>query len=256
MNEILTDQQLFEIAKPLFPYHAPANILEELQDRHLVTLSAPSAMGKDSVRNRILASDQRFVKLVSFTTRAPQLREGIWEQDGIDYNFYHEDREKVLQKLTRRLAVQAAIPDESIDIYGSTLDQYRPPDKINLFDVVATQAVDFLNMKTFDKKVAVSLTAPFNAWRDRFERSRAKLSEDRKQARIKEAKHCMDVCLSDERIKFVDNTLTLDEAVRSIIDLVDRPSEQTERKAACARVIAEKFFKDLKDHLGEPIIIS
>lgn len=53
---------------------------------HLVILSGPSGVGKDTVLDAWKAKDPRVVRVVAYTTRAP--REG--EVDGVDYHFVDE----------------------------------------------------------------------------------------------------------------------------------------------------------------------
>ena len=46
--------------------------MENLQDKKLVMLVAPSAMGKSTIVHEVLACDARFGRVRSFTTRPPR----------------------------------------------------------------------------------------------------------------------------------------------------------------------------------------
>jgi guanylate kinase len=53
---------------------------------HLLVISGPGAVGKDTVRNRVCELDPEVVSVVTYTTRSPRLGEA----DGLAYSFVDE----------------------------------------------------------------------------------------------------------------------------------------------------------------------
>ena len=70
-------------------YHLSAHAQEILDTTKLVVLTAPTASGRNTIINELLHTN-KYNFIVSDTTRAPRVNNGLLEQDGREYFFREE----------------------------------------------------------------------------------------------------------------------------------------------------------------------
>jgi guanylate kinase len=77
------DQETLQLIKD---YKTPETTIERLRDIEAVILTGITGAGKDTIIH-VLLEDPNYVRVVTSTTRAPRVNDGVMEQDGVEYYF-------------------------------------------------------------------------------------------------------------------------------------------------------------------------
>jgi len=208
----------------------------------LITVSAPSGMGKNSVMK-----ETGLHTVFGFTTR-PQRNE---EMFGPGYNFLPNEEEtyqRITDDVINGRLMQFGVGMENY-LYGSYPDEYFPSDDsgMTILDNSSTGAIRMRPLP-FRSITNTYLTAPFKQWIERFDRSRIQRMKDdgRTRSRIAEAYKSLGVALEDSSFYFIENlTGEITAAAQKILAVASGYDVSVEH----ARLQAEQLRKDIKDHL-------
>lgn len=132
--------------------------MENLRDKTLVMLVAPSAMGKSTIVREVLARDERFGRVRSFTTRPPRA------DDAPEQFFYFSHTELEQERAAGKLITELTFPSTG-QTYGTIDKSYLG--KYCVLETLAHSVEDYRALD-FRATVAISLTAPAEVWRQRF----------------------------------------------------------------------------------------
>src|SRR5882724_4290390 len=129
---ITREQFINEVAAISSDYEPNPDVSDQLAGIDLTTVSSPAGMGKDSL---IFASN--IPRVLAETIREPRKNNGIWERNGIEYEFRGENLDAVLDDLRNRRHVQIGMGPGRDSFYGSRIANY-PSSGPALIDVMTS----------------------------------------------------------------------------------------------------------------------
>lgn len=168
--------------------------MASLQDKTLIMLVGPSAVGKSKLMNEVVRQSSDFGRITGFTTRAPRP-----DDEPGQYRYYSKD--DVRQKNTAGKLTQYVEFPTTGHFYGTEPHDY--PAKYNLKDTLAN-AVDDYRRLPFERIITVSLTAPVEQWQMWF-LSRYPHPSDEALQRLEEARLSIQWSLSDPQTHWINN---------------------------------------------------
>lgn len=173
--------QLQELSKNENKYFPNAKISEQLQQKVLIMVIGPAAVGKSSVMNKVIGLHSDFARVSGFTSRQPRPND---EPELYEYVAHTEaSLEPVFREIERGELVQYAIHPTSQELYATRIEDYKGT--YNLKDIFASVA-EGLKKLPFKKTVTIGLVVNSQAWQEWFnERYPAHSSERTK--RLEEA---------------------------------------------------------------------
>lgn len=239
-------KHLDEFEKVLHDYRPNRSTIQEIFEKHrLVVVTSPTGGGRNTIINKLVDSgDYEF--FLSDTTRPPRMNNGVMEQDGVEYNFKHED--EMLEGLRSGEYLEAAIVHKN-HVYGTSLRQFRQADESNNYFVVEAdiQGADEINNFLPSADFLFVLPPNFDEWMRRLQ-ARGDMDSEEMTNRLESAEEELQVALDREYYKFVIND-DLDTAVqdaRAIIENRNYPRQQDER----AKEIAWQLLGKVKQQLN------
>lgn len=211
-----------------------------LSQVHFLALIGPTGIGKNTVARELVESDGRFKKVISHTTREPRMG----EVEGIDYYFEPNSKENlriIEEQVDLGSMVQIARHPTAADMYWSNLGAWNPGG-VSLLDTLP-DAVMKLREITFGQRTEIMLTAQPEEWQGWFAQRVAELSQDKAEARKKEAMLNIEWGLEQDNAEWVVNRAgKLRKTARRIIDIVDGNFDNSRQ----ARLIGEKLLRSMK----------
>lgn len=162
-----------EFEKLISHYRPSAQGMKLLSGLRLVLLCGPSASGRNTVINRLLDNDAYYF-IVSDTTRAPRVNNGVAEKNGVTYFFRSEDEFLAELKHGDFLEAEIIHQQQVSGISLRELSKARAARKIAITDIDlgGLQRVTMLKPDT----TAVTILPPsFDVWMERLN-SRGTLS--------------------------------------------------------------------------------
>jgi guanylate kinase len=194
--------QYQEFKEVLKHYQMSDHAKSALEGLNLILLVAPTSTGRNTVINELLKQKgDEYYFIVSDTTRAPQVRDGQLEQDGVNYFFRSE--EEILHDLQAGEFLEAAlIHDQQVSgISVRELEKAKSLNKIAITDI-EIQGMDSIKRVQPDAKAIFLLPPSFNAWQDRMA-SRGRMQETELRNRLKSAAEEFNAALSRNYYNFV-----------------------------------------------------
>ena len=201
-------------------YKTPPYAVTLVQSTKIVLLAGISAAGKDTIKKRLLQSDD-FRDIVSHTTRPPRANNGIHETNGVDYHFIS------LDEAARMVAANEFIEAKFVHgtVYGTSavaLSSIHDQDKIAMTDLDVQGVAEY---KALSQDVIALFILPpdYTTWRERFKRRYESDREfetefaKRSQTAIRELEHALEV----PYYHFIIND-DLDRAVRVADEIAHR----------------------------------
>lgn len=183
--------------------------MENLQDKTLVMLVAPSAMGKSTIVHEVLACGARFGRVRSFTTRPPRA------DDAPEQFFYFSHAELEQKRATGELITELTFPSTG-HTYGTIAESY--PGEYCVLETLA-HSVDDYRALGFRATITISITAPAKLWRQRFE-GRYLQPSSGAQKRLEEAASSIAWSLAQTHDHFwIVNDQSAATAAQKIIDI-------------------------------------
>ncbi len=128
----------------LIEQYQPTEAVRQLVcDTRIVLLVGISGAGKDTTKQRLMQSSE-FADIVSYTTRQPRQNKGIWEREGIDYNYI--DEATAARLLESHAFVEAKFVHGTV--YGTGVKQIQD---IHDADRVAVTDIDVQGVDEYKK---------------------------------------------------------------------------------------------------------
>lgn len=226
-------------------YTPSVTVRDVLNSSHVLLLSSISGGGKDTIKNRLLASGN-YHHIISFTTRVPRENHGTLEQDGVDYHFI--DLATAEQMLDQGKYIEADI--YAGNVYGTAISdiiEANESNKIAITDLTIEGAFHYLRMAPNVK--AVFLLPPnFAVWMDRLKRRSGGEHTEDMHLRLQEAVDEIERALSADNIYIVVND-DLDDTIEVVDDIAhDKPVEPHYHKAMR---VAEDLLDSLHQELAK-----
>ena len=232
-----------KIEKLIREYQPSESVRQLIIQTKIVLLVGISGAGKDTTKQRLMQSSE-FADIVSYTTRQPRQNKGIWEREGIDYNYI--DEATAARLLESHAFVEAKFVHGTV--YGTGVKQIqdiRDAGKIAVTDI-DVQGVDEYK-KLSPGVVAIFLLPPnYQEWRRRLSVRYASQEEfdrewpKRYNSAIREITHALEV----PYYHFVIND-DIDETARIVRAIALKPDVYN-RKDDEARLAARDLLEQLK----------
>lgn len=196
--------------------------MESLHDKTLVMIVGPTAVGKSSLMNQVVALDSEFGRVSGFTTREP--REN--DEPGL-YRYLTSAAAR--QLIEQGEVVQFAIHPTTGDIYGTQPQDY--PRRFNLLDTLSTVVAGMQSLP-FKNVVTISLTTPAAAWRNWLLERYPEPSEERTK-RLQEARQSIEWSMAQTSQHFwlVNHPNELHATANELINVVRNGTGQTDTPA-------------------------
>ena len=232
-----------KIEKLIREYQPSESVRQLVIQTKIVLLVGISGAGKDTTKQRLMQSSE-FADIVSYTTRQPRQNKGVWELEGIDYNYI--DEATAARLLESHAFVEAKFVHGTV--YGTGVKQIqdiRDAGKIAVTDI-DVQGVDEYK-KLSPGVVAIFLLPPnYQEWRRRLSVRYASQEEfdrewpKRYNSAIREITHALEV----PYYHFVIND-DIDETARIVRAIALKPDVYN-RKDDEARLAARDLLEQLK----------
>ena len=232
-----------KIEKLIREYQPSEAVRQLIIQTKIVLLVGISGAGKDTTKQRLMQSSE-FADIVSYTTRQPRQNKGVWEREGIDYNYI--DEATAARLLESHAFVEAKFVHGTV--YGTGVKQIqdiRDAGKIAVTDI-DVQGVDEYK-KLSPGVVAIFLLPPnYQEWRRRLSVRYASQEEfdrewpKRYNSAIREITHALEV----PYYHFVIND-DIDETARIVRAIALKPDVYN-RKDDEARLAARDLLEQLK----------
>jgi len=213
-----------------------------VRDSQITLLVGISGAGKDTIKKHLLEKDG-YSDIISHTTRAPRMNNGVPEQDGRDYHFVSPEAAHTM--LANHDFIEAKLVHDTV--YGtSTAEVRRAHDaqKIAITDI-DVQGVDEYKELSQDVVAIFILPPSFATWRERlmqrYESVEAFALEwpKRRTSAIKELQQALSV----PYYHFIIN----DDLARSVLvaDEIAHQGDLFNRKDDEARLVARDLLEDI-----------
>ena len=233
------------LAQQLADYQ-PAEATKQLvKDTPVLVLVGPTGAGKDSLKDKLLATEQ-FHHIISHTTRPPRINHGVIEQDGREYHFI--DKATASRMIEDQAFIEAKV--YSGNLYGTSvaeIQEAHDEGKIAMTDIEVQGVAEY---KALDPSVmAVFLLPPtFDEWQARLMRRYGDVMDiDDARLRMQTALDELDQLLNTDYYVAVIND-DIDEAFEQIQTVIKSATHTTPDEPA-ARAIAKQLSADIKSHL-------
>jgi guanylate kinase len=242
MNEL---KHIAEFRKVLAGYKPSKHALEILREVKLVLLLAPSAGGRNTIVNKLVASGG-YHYIVSDTTRQPRFNDGVPEKNGREYWFRTEA--ELLDDLNKGEFLEAEIihGQQVSGISIRELDLARNAKQIAIDEVDIGGIINVLKLKSDTIPILV-LPPSFEEWQRRFT-SRGVLPEDERRRRLETAARIFEAALQNDEFNLVIND-DLDTAVADV-DAIARHGKLGFGGQQAAREITEQLYRDTVTELA------
>lgn len=231
--------------KALKDYHISTASKRILDQTNLVLLVAATSSGRNTIIRELLKTGE-YHFIVSDTTRAPRINDGVLEQDGVDYWFRSE--QEVLEDIQQGNYLEAeVIHNQQVSgISIRELEKSHQEQRIAITDVDIGGAQNIFAAK---EDVAAVLVLPpnFEEWQRRI-RHRGKMSDEELRRRLQTACNIFASALESTHFTFVIND-KLNEAAAEIHRLA-RFGEVEKEKQEHGRQLAEQLYVSTRTYLA------
>jgi guanylate kinase len=191
-----------EFKNVLATYTMSERAKKALEGLRLILLVAPTSTGRNTVIHELQKQKgDEYNFIISDTTRAPQVRDGKLEENGVIYFFRSE--EEILADLQSGEFLEAALIHD-LQVSGISireLEKAKNLNKIAITDIEIQGADNVMRAKP-DTKAIFLLPPSFEAWQDRMA-SRGRMSEHELRNRLKSAAVEFDAALHHPYYNFV-----------------------------------------------------
>ncbi len=242
MEVILRNKEKFR--NVLKNYQPSPESIAFLKDMELVILLGVTAAGRNTLIDELVRRGT-YTFILSDTTRPPKLRNGVMEQDGIQYNFRSE--EDVLADLEAGKFLEAElIHDQQVSgISIRELERAEASGKIAIDEVDILGTVNIRKVKP-DTKFIFILPPSFEEWQHRW-MAREEITSQEVKNRMQTAERVLEQALDGEKFSFVIN-----DDVRAAADKLDQIVHGVDavEDEAAARQLAEELLRKVRKYLA------
>lgn len=220
-------------------YRPSAEAVAALSRMPLVILLSVTGGGRNTIINELVRTG-RYHFIVSDTTRPPKVRNGMLEQDGVNYHFRSET--DVLEDVKKGLYLEAELIHGQQVSGTSVQELLRAHDSgkvpINEVDIGGTDAIAAIKPDT----LFLFIVPPsFEEWMRRL-RTREDMSDEEFLNRLTTAVRMLRTVLASDRFVFVVND-NLDEVVSTVDDYIS--GEVHDMHDTRARRVAEQVLQGI-----------
>lgn len=233
-----------EFEAALKNYRPSKQTIETLRQTPLVTLTAPTATGRNTIINALVKTG-RYTFIVSDTTRPPRQNNGVWERTGVEYFFRTED--EVLADITAGRFVEAEVIHGQ-QVSGTSvreIERAATEHKIPIADVDIEGGITMARLAP--NTVTICLLPPsFKEWIARIN-GRERIEPINLHRRLRQATKVFKLALAHDNFIFIIND-NLAEAIVAVDEIASHGRHQVadEQKA---RLLAEQLYRDTKAYL-------
>lgn len=231
-----------ELITNYLPSRAAAQLIESAR---VVLLVGISGAGKDTIKHELLL-DGDFQDIVSHTTRAPRINNGIAERSGVDYHFIDDDT------AVRMLESQEFIEAKFVHgtVYGTSLAEVESAHRLGKIAItdVDVQGVEEYKELSSDVVAIFIIPPDFATWQERLKKrydTEAEFAAEwprRRASAINELRHALEV----PYYHFVTND-QLPEAIEVVSKIAHKPDVFT-RKDDESRLAARDLLTLIEQH--------
>lgn len=196
-------------------YRTPKTGIDLVQNTKIAFLSGVSGVGKNSIITELLKKPD-YMNIISYTTRAPRMNDGVMERDG--KNYYFIDKETAKKMLERGEFFEAKFVHGNI--YGTSIKEIK---KIHDLGKIAITDLDVQGVEVY-KEISPNIRAIFilppnrQEWRRRL-LTRGNISEDDLEKRMQTSKFEVEFAKKHKYFDFVIND-DLNTAVKEVDNLI------------------------------------
>ena len=232
-------ENISEFKELLKDYKPSGAAIETLRDMPLVIMLGVTGSGRNTIINHLVNSG-KYHFIVSDTTRPPKLRDGMMEQNGVQYNFLSEDQVISGLKNGEYLEAELIHNQQVSGINIRELQTARSTGKVpvNEIEIGGTEVVHSIKP---DTKFFFVIPPSYKEWMYRLQ-GREVMSHTELENRLKTARRILELALSRDYFIFIVNDSShasaslIDDYVTESIPAVDD---------ADARQVARTILEDL-----------
>lgn len=229
-------------------YQTPPAAIELVEKSRILLLAGISGAGKDTTKRQLL-KNLEYRDIVSHTTRAPRVNNGVMEQDGVEYNFI--TKEQAEEMLASHKFIEAKFVHGKV--YGTSIAEIEAAfeaGQISMTDIDIQGIAEYKKLSS--NVVAVMILPPdYETWRARFAnryQSEAEFERDF-QKRLPEAIESLEAALAEPYFHFILNDDFRNTA--RIIDQIMHQDVEFNYKDIEVRVCARKLLEDIRQKFEE-----
>lgn len=182
-----------------------------IADKHLVMLIGPTAVGKSTVMNAVVAQDNEFKRVLGFTTRPPRSN----DEPG---QYRYMSHQTVEELIAAGQVLQHVVNPANGHVYGTTGADY--PGRYNVKDTLSRAVADFRQLP-FESTRVISLTVPAGPWHQWLDMRYPEPSTERTM-RLREAKESIEWSLQQtaSHTWLINQPGRENDVAKSLIDMV------------------------------------
>ena len=210
-----------EIDQLIDQYEPSERAVELIRNTHIALLVGISGAGKDTIKKQLLEKPD-YSDIISHTTRAPRVNNGVMEVADIDYHFIDEATAKAM--LENHDFIEAKFVHQTV--YGTSLEELEKASNANKIAVTDIDVQGVSEYKAISSDVIAIFVIPpsYSVWRERlaqrYESTEAFEAEwtKRRNSAVSELTHALEV----PYYHFVIND-SLERAVTVADEIAHRP---------------------------------
>jgi len=224
-------------------YSPTAETIELIQNSKITLLVGISGAGKDTIKRKLLEKDS-YRDIVSHTTRAPRMNNGVMENDGDDYHFISND--VAAEMINHKAFIEVKFVHGTV--YGTSADEVKYAHNENKIAVTDIDVQGVEEYKEISRDVVAIFILPpsYAVWRERLQQRYATIEEfeaewpKRRTSAIMELEKALFVSY----YHFIIND-DLNRSVR-IVDEIAHQGDLFNRKDDEARLLARDILAEIQ----------
>jgi guanylate kinase len=243
MNEL---RRIDEFRKVLDNYEFSEDAKQTLQETKLVLLTGASASGRNTIINELLKTGN-YHFIISDTTRAPRVNNGVLEQNGVEYWFRDEDDMLIDIRNGEFLEAEVLHGRQVSGISMRELKKARDEHRVAITDVDIGGIRNVLELKP-DTVAILVLPPSFEEWQRRIT-SRGEMSDEEFLGRLQTAARIFEIAKQNSTLKIIINNdyhTAAKEVAQLAEDSIDTTIEQHEAEA-----LLDELLKQTKSRIAQ-----
>jgi guanylate kinase len=230
MNEL---RRIAEFHEALSSYTLSAESKEILASTPLVLLTGVSGGGRNTIINEVLKTG-RYHFIISDTTRAPRVNNGVLERDGVEYWFRNEDDMLADIRQGKFLEAEVIHGRQVSGISMRELEKAHSEHRIAINDVDIGGIKNVMTLKP-DTIAVLVLPPSFDEWQRRI-MGRGDMSDVEFLGRLQTAVRIFEIAKSDASLKIIINR-EYHAAAQELMQLVEENGEETVDQSEASKLL-------------------